>query len=67
MGDGTNIDRSGLTKVKSDDTDWKAIGGGRIHSLALKTNGTLYTWGDKSRLGIITNEDKGFPTPVPHP
>ena len=67
LGDGTNINRSGLTKVKSDDTDWKAIGGGRIHSLALKTNGTLYTWGDKSRLGIITNEDKGFPTPVPHP
>ena len=67
LGDGTNVGRSGLTKVKSDDTDWKAIGGGGIYSLALQTNGTLYTWGDKSKIGIITNEDKGFPTPVPHP
>ena len=67
LGNGTFTNRSGLTKVKSDDTDWKAIGAGEIYSLALKTNGTLYTWGDKSKIGIITNEDKGFPTPVPHP
>ena len=66
LGDGTFMNRSGLTKVKSDDTDWKAIGAGEIYSLALKTNGTLYTWGDKSKIGIITNEDKS-PTPVPHP
>ena len=66
LGDGTFMNRSGLTKVKSDDTDWKAIGAGEIYSLALKTNGTLYTWGDKSKIGIITTEDKS-PTPLPHP
>ncbi|WP_052573073.1 hypothetical protein [Haloferula sp. BvORR071] len=26
-------------------TDWSAIGAGDLHSIALKTNGTLWTWG----------------------
>ena len=49
LGDGKFMNRSVLTKVKSDDTDWKAIGAGEIYSLALKTNGTLYTWGGQAQ------------------
>ncbi len=36
------------------DTDWKTIAVGDMHSLAIKTNGTLWAWGDNShgQLGI---------------
>lgn len=36
------------------DTDWKSIATGDMHSLAIKTNGTLWAWGDNDwgQLGI---------------
>jgi alpha-tubulin suppressor-like RCC1 family protein len=36
------------------DTDWKSITAGDMHSLAIKTNGTLWAWGDNDwgQLGI---------------
>ena len=30
------------------DTDWTAVAGGRFHSLALKSGGTLHAWGSNS-------------------
>ena len=68
LGDGTFTNRNRPVKVRSDDTDWKAIDSGGDYSLALKDNGMLYAWGNKRRLGIGTDKlDKETPTPVPHP
>ena len=70
LGNGTSGHKSSPTKVKSNDTDWKAIDGGQNLSLALKDNGTLYAWGMGVLLGIdITDRSssRNSPTPVPHP
>lgn len=39
------------------DTNWKSAAAGRDHSLGVKTNGTLWSWGSNSggELGDITN------------
>lgn len=44
-----------FTKVGTD-TNWKAISGGFFHTLGLKTNGELWSWGhnDNGRLGLGT-------------
>ena len=36
------------------DNDWAAISAGQAHAVALKTNGSIYTWGDNwyGRLGV---------------
>ena len=57
LGIGTVIPRgeSELTPQRvGSDSDWKAISGGKDHSLALKSDGTLYAWGknDRGQLGI---------------
>ena len=63
LGDGSyNIDRptpvfvSGLVNVVS-------IAAGKSHSMALKKNGTVWTWGqnDKGQLGIGSTENKHHP------
>lgn len=49
LGDGTS--GSGTwkkTPVQISGTTWKAIAGGANHSLALKSDGTLWAWGDNS-------------------
>lgn len=45
LGDGTNTDKTLATRVGSD-TNWAALAvGGYQHSLAVKTDGTLWGWG----------------------
>ena len=46
VGDGTTINRPSPVQVGTD-TDWSslAVGGTKMHSLAIKTNGTLWAWG----------------------
>ena len=48
------------------DSDWAAVSGGYDHSLALKSDGTLYAWGknDRGQLGINSNESKTTPQQV---
>ncbi|MCC4119152.1 hypothetical protein LLG90_27875, partial [Aromatoleum toluclasticum] len=50
----------------TDETDWKAISAGREHSLALKTDGTLWAWGANNwgQLGDGTGADRSTPAPV---
>ena len=47
-------------------TDWKTIAAGGFHSLALKTDGTLYTWGWNlhGQLGDSSNTNRNIPTKI---
>lgn len=48
------------------DTDWKTVNAGKNFTLALKTDGSLWVWGDntKGQLGI-GNPDDAFKTNLP--
>lgn len=67
LGDGTDIDSypEGTTYSLqvSDLTDVSAIAAGYYHSLALKSDGTVWRWG-YSRYDASTETDYYFPTPV---
>ncbi len=56
LGDGTTTNRSNPVQVKLSDgtplTDVIAIAGGRYHSVALKTDGTVWSWGYNSNKQI---------------
>jgi alpha-tubulin suppressor-like RCC1 family protein len=45
LGDGTVTLRSSPVSVVGGFTDWCQISGGKSHSLGLKTDGTLWSWG----------------------
>lgn len=49
-------------------TDWSLISKGYYHCLAIKTNGTLWSWGQTSSgqlgLNLTINDDKSSPTQV---
>ncbi|MBK7227177.1 MAG: hypothetical protein IPH96_17850 [Saprospiraceae bacterium] len=44
LGDGTTINRLQPTQIGTD-RDWKSLGYSGYSSAAIKTNGTLWTWG----------------------
>lgn len=46
--------------------DWQAIDHGNAHTLALKTDGTLWAWGHNNlgQLGDNTNINRNYPVPV---
>jgi alpha-tubulin suppressor-like RCC1 family protein len=52
-------------KVNNDE-DWAAVSAGGSHSLALKSDGTLWAWGANSlgQLGDGTSSDSGVPVLV---
>ena len=64
LGDVTT-DRSSPIKVGSL-TDWKSIGGSGQSSLAIKTDGTLWSWGHNShgQLGLNDITDRSSPVQV---
>lgn len=70
LGNGTTTDYSKPIQVKnSDGTSFSnvfAVTGGIYHSLAIKTNGTLWAWGDNldGQLGIGTFTNVSSPTQV---
>jgi alpha-tubulin suppressor-like RCC1 family protein len=43
--------------------NWKSIAGGVDHTIALKTDGTLWTWGDNAygQLGVNNTTDRSTP------
>ena len=54
LGDNTEINRSTPVTTFAGGTDWKQVAGGNNHIAAIKTDGTLWTWGlnGSGQLGI---------------
>jgi alpha-tubulin suppressor-like RCC1 family protein len=45
LGDNTIVDKSSPVQTIAGGTNWKQVGGGYFHTTAIKTDGTLWTWG----------------------
>jgi alpha-tubulin suppressor-like RCC1 family protein len=45
LGDGTTTNRSSPGTTAGGGTDWSSVSGGYKHTAAIKTDGTLWTWG----------------------
>lgn len=64
LGDNTLVDKLVPTQESTAATDWVAIAAGLAHSVALKSDGSLWTWGSNSdgQLGDNTIVSKSSPT-----
>lgn len=65
LGDGTNINKTTLTKLNNDN-DWAKLsiskGSSNMHVIALKENGSLWAWGTSGAgLGNNTTEPSNIP------
>lgn len=65
LGDGSTIDKSTPIQNISATLNWKVVSAGQSHVAALKTDGTLWLWGDNSS-GQLGNDSTvtGFSSPV---
>ena len=63
LGDGTTLDRCSPTTVAGAGTDWCQVSGSSYSTLAIKCDGTLWTWGCNSvgRLGDGTTTNRSSP------
>lgn len=66
LGDGTNADRWSPVPIGSPDDRWIAISAGKHHTLALKSDHSLWAWGRNTygQLGDGTNIDRNEPVQV---
>jgi alpha-tubulin suppressor-like RCC1 family protein len=62
----TTISRSSPVSVVGGFTDWCQVSAGRFHGLALRTNGTVWSWGfgGSGRLGDNSTVNKSSPVSV---
>jgi alpha-tubulin suppressor-like RCC1 family protein len=63
LGDSTTISKSSPIQTIAGGTNWKQVAGGYYHTAAIKTDGTLWTWGDNyyGQLGASTTTSKSSP------
>ena len=63
LGDNTTTNKSSPVQTIAGGTNWKQVAGGRYHTAAIKTDGTLWLWGFNSsgQLGGNTTIDKSSP------
>ena len=63
LGDNTTTQRNTPVTTFSGGTNWKQVSGGNQHTAAIKTDGTLWTWGRNSygNLGDNTTTDRSTP------
>ena len=66
LGNGTTISNYTNPTQIGTANNWKSISGGREHSLAIKTDGTLWAWGlnDYGQLGDGTTVNKSTPIQI---
>lgn len=66
LGDDTNIGKSSPVSVVGGFTDWCQASAGRFHSIGLRTNGSVWTWGSNNcgQLGDATLVSKSSPVSV---
>ena len=64
LGDGTKSEKTTPTQESTGATNWSAIASGGYHTVALKSDGTVWAWGENSfgQLGDGTIADKTIPT-----
>lgn len=60
LGNGANADKNYATQVHEVDDEWQSIKAGHRHSIALKSDGTLWAWGQNiyGQLGDSTTVSK---------
>ncbi len=63
LGDGTTIDRDHPVQESTHATDWIQVAAGYTHTVAVKSNGTLWSWGENNsgQLGNNTSVDSHTP------
>jgi alpha-tubulin suppressor-like RCC1 family protein len=63
LGDNTTTDRLIPVTTFAGGTNWKQVSGGFIHTAAIKTDGTLWTWGrgTEGQLGDNTSVNRSTP------
>jgi alpha-tubulin suppressor-like RCC1 family protein len=63
LGNNTSVTRSTPVTTLAGGTNWKQVAGGGYHTAAIKTDGTLWTWGRNSaaQLGDITTVNRSTP------
>jgi len=66
LGDGTVIHKSSPVLVLGGFTDWILVQSGNTHKLGLRSNGTIWSWGDNGfgRLGDNTSSNRSSPVLV---
>jgi alpha-tubulin suppressor-like RCC1 family protein len=66
LGDNTTTDQSSPVSVVGGFTDWVQLSAGTNHSLGIRSNGTLWAWGNggNGRLGDSTTVGKSSPVSV---
>ena len=63
LGDNTTTNRSSPVQTIAFGTNWKQVACGKFHNAAIKTDGTLWTWGSnyKGQLGDNTRTHRSSP------
>ena len=64
LGTNDTTDRSTPVTTFAGGTNWKQVSTGGYHTVAIKTDGTLWTWGNNSRGQLGTNDTAIRCTPV---
>jgi alpha-tubulin suppressor-like RCC1 family protein len=64
LGDNTIISRSTPVTTFAGGTNWKQVACGTRHTAAIKTDGTLWTWGGNSVVGNNTSDINNRVTPI---
>jgi len=66
LGDNTSTNRSSPVSIVGGFTDWCQVSAGDSHSLALRCNGTAWSWGNNGngRLGDNTPDNRSIPVSV---
>lgn len=63
LGDGTTTSRSSPVTASGGGSNWKSVACGEFHTVALKSDGTLWTWGrnDQGQLGDNSATNRSSP------